>query len=46
MGVSWAWMGVPILTPATAGEILTKIFMEVPNTPGKVIGYMMDVAWA
>ncbi len=39
VGVSWAWVGVPILTLATAREILTKFFMEVPITNGKVIGY-------
>ncbi len=44
VGVAWAWVGVPILTLATAEEIYTKFGMEVPHTPGKVLGYVVTVA--
>ncbi len=40
----WAWVGVAILTLSTTGGIWTKLGMEIPHTPGRVIGYVVGVA--
>ncbi len=39
----WAWVGVEILTLATAKGIWTKFAMEVPHSPEKFIGYVVGV---
>ncbi len=43
VGVSWVWVGVPIMTQETAGGIWTKFGMEVPHTTGKTISYVLGV---
>ncbi len=40
VGVAWPWVGVAILSQATAGGIWTKFVMEFTHTLRKVKGYV------
>ncbi len=42
--MAWAWVGVEILTRATAGGTWGKFGMEVPHTSRKVTDYIVGVS--